>query len=230
MRSGGLTLNSGSKVSQALVGEAEVVRCGLGGDRQAVGLGRPDQLDTLGRRQVQEVHPDAGEPHQLDVAVDHQLLGDRRPAGQAEPAAARPFVHHRALGEPFDLAVLGERDPEPVGVLEGPAHQQRVLHAVAVVGEDPHAGVGELGERGQLLTAAADGDRAGRQDLAEPGSLALAAHEVDDLDAVLGRVGVRHRDDRGESAERSGPAAGLDRLGLFRARLAQVHVQVDEPG
>ncbi len=207
-----------------------MVRSGLGGDRQAVGLRCPDQFDTLGRRQVQEVHPDAGESHQLDVAVEHQFLGDRRPAGQAEPAAARSFVHHGALGEPFDLAVLGQGDPEPIGVLEGPTHQERVLHAVAVVGEDPHAGVSEFGERRQLRAGTADGDRPGGQDLAESCSLALAAHEVDDLDTVLRRVGVGHRDDRGEPPERGGPAAGLDRLGLLAPGLAQVHVQVDEPG
>ena len=54
------------------------------------------------------------------------------------------------------------------------------------------------------------------------------AHEVDDLDAVLRRIGVRHRHDRGETTERGGSAPGLDRLGLLAARLAQVHVQVDE--
>ena len=76
-----------------------MVRRGLGRDRHAVGLGRTDELDAAGRRQVQEVDARAGEPGQLDVAVDHQLLGDRRPAGQAELAAAAALVHHRPLGE-----------------------------------------------------------------------------------------------------------------------------------
>ena len=53
-----------------------------------------------------------------------------------------------------DLAVLGEHDAEPERVLQRPAHQQRVLHAVAVVGEEAHAGGGELGERRQLLARA----------------------------------------------------------------------------
>ena len=109
VRSGGLTLNTGVVPGEQLVGEREVVRRGLGGDRQPVGLGGADQLDAAA--------PSTGAAggsrapvsrRQLDVAVDHQLLGDRRPAGQAEVAAARALVHHRALGEAGDLAVLGQ--------------------------------------------------------------------------------------------------------------------------
>ena len=66
------------------------------------------------------------------------------------------------------------------------------------------------------------------QHLAQAGLAALVAHEVDHRHAVLRGVGVGHRDDRGEPAERSGAAAGLDRLGLLLAGLAEVHVQVDE--
>ena len=104
----------------------------------------------------------AGEPGQLDVAVDHQLLGHRRPAGQAELAAAAALVHHRPVGQPGDLAVLGQHHVEAERVLHRPAHQQRVLHAVAVVGEDAHAGVDQLGERRQRLARPAHRDAAGR--------------------------------------------------------------------
>ena len=128
-----------------------------------------------------------------------------------------------------DLAVLGEDDVETERVLHRPAHQQRVLHAVAVVGEEAHPGVGELGERRQLLARPADRDAAGRQHLAQPGRLTLGPHEVDDATRVLGRVGVRHRHDGRVATERGGPGPGLDRLGLLLARLAQVGVEVDEP-
>ena len=64
-------------------------------------------------------------------------------------AAARALVHHRALGERGDLAVLGQGDVEGAGVLERMAHQLRILHAVAVVGEQVHAGGGQLAERRQ---------------------------------------------------------------------------------
>ncbi len=89
-----------------------MVRRGLGRDRHTVGLGRAHELDAALRRQVEQMHSRARETGQLDVAMDHQLLGDARPAREAEPAAARALVHDRALGEPGDLAVLGERDAE----------------------------------------------------------------------------------------------------------------------
>ncbi|CAB4953369.1 unannotated protein [freshwater metagenome] len=126
--------------------------------------------------------------------------------------------------------MLGERDAERAGVLERASHELRVLHAVAVIGKDAHTRCGELTERGEPLASAADGDAARRQHLAQPGALALGAHELDDGDAVLRRVGVRHRHHRSEATERSAAAAGLDGLGFFLARLAEVHVQVDETG
>ena len=46
---------------------------------------------------------------------------------------------------------------------------------------------------------------------------------------VAGGLRVGHRDERGVPAERPGPGAGLDRLGLLATRLAQVRVQVDQP-
>ena len=105
-----------------------MVRRDLGGHRHAVGLGATDELDAARRGQVQEVDAGAGQPGQLDVAVDHQLLGECRPARKAELAAALPFVHHGTSGEGTDLAVLGEDDVEADGVLHRPAHQQGVLH------------------------------------------------------------------------------------------------------
>ncbi len=91
---------------------------------------------------------DAGEPHQFDVAVQHQLLGDRRPTRQPETAAAGAFVHHCTDGECLDLTVLRQRDVEAVGVFERSTHQQRILHTVAVVGEELDASRGELSRMG----------------------------------------------------------------------------------
>ena len=141
---------------ESLVGEAEVVRRRLGGDRQAVGFGPAHELDAAGRREVQQVDPGPGEAHQLDVA--HGPSAPRPRDGQ--PGRPRRLQHSpscitapRVSGS--SLAVLGERDVEPRGVLQRTAHQLRVLHAVAVVGEHPHAGAGQLAERGQLLAAPA---------------------------------------------------------------------------
>ena len=66
--------------------------------------------------------------------------------------------------------------------------------------------------------------------IAEPGATTLGAHEVDDAHTVLGRVGVRHRDNRRVAAEGGRPRAGFDRLCLGHSGLAEVGVQVDETG
>ena len=109
-------------------------------------------------------------------------------------------------------------------------HQLRVLYAIAVVGEQVYAGGGQLAERRQRGTLAIHGDAAGRVYVAQPGPPRLGAHELDDRQRVLRRLGVRHRNDRGESAEGRGAAPGLDRLRFFSAGLAEMHVQVDEAG
>ena len=126
---------------------------GLGGDGQALGPGRPHHLDAAPGGQVLEVHPGAGEAGQGDVAQHHQLLGLGGLAGDAEAARPRPFVHVPARGERVVLAVLGQGDAEAGGVLERPAHQAGVLHAVAVVGEEAHAEGGHLGHRRQRSPA-----------------------------------------------------------------------------
>src|SRR5581483_8953217 len=120
---------------------------------------------------------------------------------------ARPLslVHVTPSGKRFVLALLCKGDAEPRRVLERASHQPAVLHA-----------------------AATDGDRAGDVDVAEAG-LAQVEDLAHDPGAIDRRIGVRHRDDRGEPAERGGARPGLDGLGLLVAGLAQVRVEVDEP-
>jgi len=139
-------------------------------------------------------------------------------------------VHHGTLGERSHFAVLSEHDAQRLRVLQRSTHQLRVLYAVAVVGEQVHAGRRQLAVGGELLAGTADGDAARRQHLAQPGLAALGANEVDHGHAVLCGVGVGHRDDGGEPSEGRCSASGLDGLRLFLARLAEVHVQVDEAG
>ena len=69
---------------------------------------------------------------------------DQLPSCMAPPAA-RHVV----------LAVLGQRDPEPLGVVEGPAHERAVLDAGAVVGEERDAERGQLGQGRQRLAGPA---------------------------------------------------------------------------
>ena len=58
-----------------------------------------------------------------------------------------------------------------------------------------------------------------------------ALHDVaGDGGAVVDRQRVRHAADGGESARRRRARAGFDGLGVLDARLAQMHVHVDEAG
>ncbi len=63
-----------------------------------------------------------------------------------------------------------------------------------------------------------------------PARNAEALHLLDDLRGVGDRIGVRHRVHRGEATERRRARAGLHRLGVLTAGLAQVRVQIDEAG
>ena len=108
-----------------------------------------------------------------------------------------------------------------------PAHQAGVGDAGAVVGEEPHAELGHLAERGELLPRPADGDGARGAHVARRGAAELE-HLAHDAGVVDGRDGVGHGEDARVAAEGGGPGAGLDRLGLLLARLAQVAVEVDE--
>ena len=199
----------------------------LGRDRQALLLGPPDQVDRTGGGEVEEVDRRAGQAHQRDVAGDHDLLGGGRHARDAQPARPAPLVHGAPGGQAGVLAVLGQGDPQALGVVEGPAHERPVLHARAVVGEEGHAEGGQLAERGQRGAGAPDGDGARHRDLGR-----AARAEGEDLRRHPGgvdrRLGVGHGDDGRVAAEGGRPGARLDRLGLLAPGLAQVGVQVDQ--
>ena len=212
------------------VGEGEVVGGGFGGDGQPLGLGRPDQLDRGGGRQVEEVDPSAGEAGQGDVAGHDHRLGLGRHAGDAEPARPGALVHVAAPGQRRVLAVLGQHGAgEGPGVLQGPAHEAGVGHTGAVVGEDPHPEAVELAEGGQLLAGPALGD-AGRGDHVAGGVAPEPQHLLHHRGGVDRRVGVGHGHQRGVPAEGAGPGAGLDGLGVLPAGFPEVGVEVDEAG
>ena len=180
---------------------------------------------------VADVQARPGLPGQRAVAGHDRLLGGGGPAREAQPRRHLPFVRLRAPGEPVVLGVLGDHDVERRGVLQRPAHDQRIVHAAAVVGEHPHlrGRAGHRAELGHPLAAQADGDGADRVHVDEPDLGTAAAHVQRDDVGVDDRSGVGHREHGGEPAERGRRRARRDRLGLLAARLAQVGVQVDEP-
>src|SRR5699024_10302795 len=138
--------------------------------------------DRTGGGQVADVDAGAdmfGEEH---VAGDDRLLCDRGPAGEAEFGGDDALVHHGALGQARLLGVLGDDAVEGLDVLQGAAHEHRVVYADAVVGEDPYGGVGvgHRAELGQLLTRQADRHGADGPDLAPAGLDAAAPDLLDD--------------------------------------------------
>ena len=222
-------LEDGVVRGHALVGQREVVRRRFCRDRQLGSLGRPHHDDRHRRREVQEVHWGAGELSQGHVARHHHRFRLGRDAGDAEAARPVTFVHVAAFGQVDVLTVLGEGDAEGRGVLEGPAHEPGVLDAGAVVSEQAHAEGRHLGKGRQLPSGPGLGDGSRHPDVAA-GSGGEVEHLPDGGGRVDGGLGVGHGHDGGEASEGRGPGPGLDGLGLLPPGLAQVDVQVDEPG
>ena len=208
-----------------------MVRRGLGGDRHTVGLGSTHQLDAALGRQMQEVDSGTRQPGQLDVAMDHQLLGDARPTRdrpsrlQHSPSCMTAPSVRRATSQcwasvmPSPSEYSSARRISSGSCTPLPSSVNNLTPAAASSAN----GASCWPRRPTVMQPA------GRH-LAEAGRHRLAAHELDDADRVLGGIGVRHRHDRRVPTERRRPRAGLDRLGLLVARLAQMGVEVDEAG
>ena len=76
-----------------LVGQQQVVRGHLGGDRDPSRLGPADDVDAAGRREVADVQPGAGGLGQQHVARDDGLLGDRgHPASPSSALTTPSFI------------------------------------------------------------------------------------------------------------------------------------------
>ncbi|GMA92506.1 hypothetical protein GCM10025869_30350 [Homoserinibacter gongjuensis] len=166
------------------------------------------------------------------VARDDRLLGDRGPARQSELRAERALVHLGVLGQAGVLRVLGDDAVEGRDVLEGAPHEQRVMHALAVVAEDAHRGTGVRhgADLGEPLAREPHGDGADR---AHRGVTVLRTERGDLLDDARGighRGGVGHGVHSREAAGSGRAGSREHRLARLEARLAQVGVQVDEAG
>ena len=128
------------------------------------------------------------------------------------------------------LAVQRERAARHRRVLQCAAHQAGRCDGDAVVGERDRARVGELGhirQRRPLLPAR---DRGEESDL----HVSLTARGLDerteDGRRIDDGIGVRHREDRAETAGCSGGRSARDRLLVLASRRAQVHMRIDEGG
>ena len=201
----------------------------LRGHPRAARLGLPHEPDGAGGREVGDMDVGARELAEQDIARHHRVLGRRGDASEAELGRHRPLVHAAAVAQ---VRVLGVAD-------HGAAERQRILHRAAVelgvhhgppvVGERDAARLGQLGELGQLLPAEPPGHGTDWIDADRARGTRLGQDVVRDRAGVVGRLRVRHAADGGEAAGGGGAGAGLDRLLVLVAGLAQVHVHVDEP-
>ncbi len=172
----------------------------------------------------------AGELGQDAIARHVDLLGGGRDPLEAESGGHGTLVHHAALGERKVLAVVGHGDTEGQGVLQRGAHQLARHHRVAVVAHRDRPGGHHLAELGELLALLSHRDAADGVHAREPRRLAARLDEPDGALVVNHRIGVGHGADAGEPAGHGRGRAGGDRFALLLARLAQVHMHVNQAG
>ena len=144
-------------------------------------------------------------------------------------AGVGPVVDIASAQERLVLAVGGDELAQPGRLLHGPAHQRRVLHAAAVVGEgadlrgQPRQ-IGQLPPR-PLPADAAVGHHAHLRRVADARQLRGQVRRT-----VRRRGQVRHGADGGIAAP--GRRRGARRDGLFirKTRLTEVHMHIGETG
>ena len=208
-----------------------MVRAGLAGDAHAALLAAADQLDAAGRRDVQDVQPAAGQLGQRDVAVDHDLLGRRRHAAQAQPHALEALVH--------DAAARSARGPRQwlSTALSNIRQYSRARRMISALTTGEPSSVKATAPPSTSPPISASSSPLRPLVTAPIGkTLALPARsawrKTNSAAAWLssGRLGVGHAGDRGDAAGQRRRGAGGDRLVLLAARLAQVDVHVDQAG
>ena len=229
---GRVDLEAGIVAAGKMLGEQEMMRGDLGRDLHTPRLRPADDLDAAGGRDMAHVQAGADVLGEQHVARDDRLLGHRRPSREPEFAGDRALVHLRADREPGLLRMLRDDAAEGLHVLERAAHEQRVVHAVPVVGEHPHprSGLGHRADLGEALTRKASGHGTDRTHRHVAGRVPERLHLLDDARAVLHGHRVGHREDRREAAGRRGARCREHRLALLEPGFAQVGVQVDETG
>ena len=156
------------RAGDPLVGQREVVRRDVAGDRQAARLRVADQLERRGRGDMRQVEPRAGDvarrPRRgsrsparprLDSAAPGQPRSPRIVATSPSFASA-PSVRRRVLG------MVDDRQPERARVRQRVAQDRRGADRRPVVAEPDRAGVRQLADRGEGLPRPAGRHRADR--------------------------------------------------------------------
>ena len=163
-----------------------------------------------------------------EVASDHDALGDRGIAAEAELGRDGALVHVTSARQRRILAVERDRATRRRVVLERTTHERRRDDGLPVVGEPGGAPFGELDHLGELASVLALRDR--RQEADRDLRLRLRALDqvAEERSGVDHGIGVRHPEDRAVPAGRGGPRARAEVLLVLAARGPEMDVWVDE--
>ena len=113
-------LEIGVERAQALVGQREVVRRGLGGHAHAAALRPAERMSTL--LAVETCMMCSRPPVASASAMSRLVITSSAAAGipgQAEHQRGEPLVHHAVLRQLADLGVVQDRLVEHQAILEG---------------------------------------------------------------------------------------------------------------
>ena len=213
-----------------LIGQHEVVRGDLGGDRDSARFCPPNKVNGSGGRQVTYVQPRTNVLGKKYVAGNDGFLGNRRPAGQTDFRGYNALVHLCSGGEARLLRVLSDNAIKALDVFQSAAHQNWVVDALTVIGKHSYLGsrLGHSAKLGKLFTFESYADGTHRVHVAPTGVGAKAPHLFNYTGGVSDRGGVCHGVYGGKTACSCGPGSALDGLSVLTARLTKVGVKVNE--
>jgi len=162
-----------------------------------------------------------------EIARDHELLGFGRYARQAKGRRDDARVH-RSAAQARLLAVLHQDRVQHFRILKRLAHHRCIGDANTIIRKGHGAALLHQRQLGQFHSFATLGDSADRIDIGQPHPLRLAQDKFNLPLIIQRRLGIGHAADAGESARNGRGRPGGDVFLLFVARLAKVHVNVDQ--
>ena len=120
------------------------------------------------------------------------------------------------------------RQVEHPAILHSAARQARVHHRHAIVREAHNAGFVHPPQFGQFLTAQTHRHRADRKQTRATHGRRPPQHKLRDRWRIVDGLGIGHRRHRRKAASRRCCQSGGNRFFVLEARLAEVHVHVQE--
>ena len=223
-----LQVRTAVKVTNIQVDQVQRVDTHVAGQRQALGLGLADQLQTVSAAQPAQVYPRARRPDQFNDGVDGDGFGRHRDSGQAHARCERTAGDHAGA----EVAVLRA---QPDGIAEGARVLHRAQQHLGVsqrlfsLPEADASGPGERHHFGQHLTGQSARQRAQRVDACLAQFLRAELQHLDQARFVEHRVGVGRAHQAGHATGNRCRHFGLQHARVLVAGFAQPYRQVDQP-